>query len=309
MADTERIKTWGEEVLYYADLNAEFDNIIDDLNTVRDSIPIITTAAEGLLDDLSVSAMRTTLGVAYGTTSGTVCQGNDSRLSDTRTPTDNSVTQAKMADDSVGQAELKISLGEASTTDINGEAITLTGGLYCLFPQIKASAGNTVYWGQDNAGASTGAAAWSTSTSFATLINLSTSGGTGYAQWNYITASPPYDLGDGTVGGFIYLKLDKVTGSPVSVSIAQDPPWFGNVKASKDKLFGMDKIPHPFRNAGKRDAVIMIDPMSDLVRRLFERRAEGESISEIISGNKLKRGDKVTRHLPPGVEAYRYGWA
>ena len=35
----------------------------------------------------SASAARTALGVAYGTGAGTVCQGNDSRLSDARTPT------------------------------------------------------------------------------------------------------------------------------------------------------------------------------------------------------------------------------
>jgi hypothetical protein len=35
----------------------------------------------------SASAARTNLGVAYGTTAGTVCEGNDSRLSNARTPT------------------------------------------------------------------------------------------------------------------------------------------------------------------------------------------------------------------------------
>jgi hypothetical protein len=43
---------------------------------------------------------------SFGTTAGTFCQGNDARLSDTRTPTDNSVTTAKLADGSVTTAKL-----------------------------------------------------------------------------------------------------------------------------------------------------------------------------------------------------------
>lgn len=40
-----------------------------------------------------------TLAADFGTSSGTVCQGNDSRLANQRTPTDGSVTEAKLADD------------------------------------------------------------------------------------------------------------------------------------------------------------------------------------------------------------------
>lgn len=43
---------------------------------------------------------------ALGTGAANAAAGNDARLSDTRIPTDNSVTQAKMADNSVGTAEL-----------------------------------------------------------------------------------------------------------------------------------------------------------------------------------------------------------
>lgn len=44
-----------------------------------------------------LSRATNTVTVAYGTTSTTACVGNDSRLSDARTPTDNSVTEAKLA--------------------------------------------------------------------------------------------------------------------------------------------------------------------------------------------------------------------
>lgn len=52
------------------------------------------SAGTGLTGGGDMSADRT-LAVSYGTTAGTAAQGNDSRLSDTRTPTDGSVTTAK----------------------------------------------------------------------------------------------------------------------------------------------------------------------------------------------------------------------
>lgn len=46
------------------------------------------------------------IAVTYGTTAGTAAQGNDSRLSDTRTPTDGSVTSAKIVDGTIVNADL-----------------------------------------------------------------------------------------------------------------------------------------------------------------------------------------------------------
>jgi hypothetical protein len=46
----------------------------------------ITAAGAALIDDATAADQRTTMGVAYGTTGTTVCVGNDSRLSDPRTP-------------------------------------------------------------------------------------------------------------------------------------------------------------------------------------------------------------------------------
>lgn len=55
-----------------------------------------TTTGRALLTAADAATARANLGVAYGSSSGTVAQGNDSRLSDTRTPTDGSVTTAKL---------------------------------------------------------------------------------------------------------------------------------------------------------------------------------------------------------------------
>lgn len=44
---------------------------------------------------------------AFGTAANTFCQGNDARLSDTRTPTDGTVTTAKLANDAVTYAKIQ----------------------------------------------------------------------------------------------------------------------------------------------------------------------------------------------------------
>lgn len=54
---------------------------------------------------------------SFGTTAGTVTEGNDSRLSDTRTPTDLSVTYAKVANN------LKTSATVTSTVDLSANGI------------------------------------------------------------------------------------------------------------------------------------------------------------------------------------------
>lgn len=58
----------------------------------------------------------------FGTVVGSFCQGNDSRLSDTRTPTDGSVTTAKIVDGSITTAKLADSA--VVTVDIANSAVT-----------------------------------------------------------------------------------------------------------------------------------------------------------------------------------------
>ena len=63
------------------------------------------TAGAGLTGGGDLSANRT-LAADFGTGAGKVCQGNDARLSDTRTPGDNTVTTAKIQNEAVTEAKL-----------------------------------------------------------------------------------------------------------------------------------------------------------------------------------------------------------
>ena len=78
------------------------------------------TAGTGLTGGGTLAADRS-FAVTYGTAAGTACQGNDSRLSDTRTPTDNTVSTAKIQDGAVTSA--KIADGTIATADIADGAI------------------------------------------------------------------------------------------------------------------------------------------------------------------------------------------
>lgn len=84
------------------------------------NLPIITTTS-GVLTTGS-----------FGTSAATFCEGNDSRLSDTRTPTDNTVSTAKLQDDAVTYAKIQnVSatdrlLGRSSAGSGDVEEITCT---------------------------------------------------------------------------------------------------------------------------------------------------------------------------------------
>ncbi|QFG04506.1 minor tail protein [Mycobacterium phage Jeeves] len=98
---------------------------------------------------------RSNLGVAYGTTAGTVAQGNDSRLSDQRTPLDNSVTSAKIVDGSIVDADINASaaiamskLGTGKVTGSNNgtaTSLTLWTGTAAQYAAIVTKDANTVY--------------------------------------------------------------------------------------------------------------------------------------------------------------------
>ena len=95
------------------------------------SITDSTTTGRAILTTVDAASARTTLGVAYGTTSTTVCVGNDSRLS----PTSASLTDATSvgkslitaSDAASARTTLGVAYGTTSTTVAVGNDTRITG--------------------------------------------------------------------------------------------------------------------------------------------------------------------------------------
>lgn len=156
------------------------------------------------------------------------------------------VTQPKLGSASVGQAQLKTSSGVVSRTAIGQDKYALPGGEYGFYPQTNTTRpsgadGNITgaYWlgghyHTDHTVSATGVLLqiipdWD---AYITYLSISFTG-RGYgdtsmnARQRYITASPPYDLGDGIVPAFVFAKLDT-NGAIESLYIAPEPPWAHN---------------------------------------------------------------------------------
>ena len=122
--------------------------------------------------------------IPTGSTSSTVCVGNDARLSDTRTPTDNTVSTAKIQNDAVTYAKIQnVSatdrlLGRSSAGAGDVEEITCTSFGRSLIDDADAAAARTTLSVQPTASpAFTGAAT-------VTSGSVSVSGSVGSAPAN-----------------------------------------------------------------------------------------------------------------------------
>jgi hypothetical protein len=121
--------TVGNLGLNYITTNDPLDDVLGSIDTALGAIgasqittgtldaarlPLATTGAAGaVIVGTGLGVSSGTVSVTYGTTSGTACEGNDARLSDTRTPTDNTVSTAKIQDAAVTYAKIQ----NVSTTD------------------------------------------------------------------------------------------------------------------------------------------------------------------------------------------------
>ncbi|MFN3827778.1 MAG: hypothetical protein ACK4NR_09165 [Micavibrio sp.] len=143
-----------------------------------------------------------------------------------------------------------------------------------------------------------------------------------YAQQRYITASPPFDLGDGDVEGFLFLLMNR-DGTVAGHYFADVPPWGYNgptdIRAAKinrktGKKFrrvrkpisvqaildgadieyqyeeitqkiknaDMELIPHPFAGIGPDQTVVLVDPMNAKIGKLLALQNLGENITKMI---------------------------
>jgi len=218
-----------------------------------------------------------------GTTGTTACAGNDSRLSDTRTPSDSSVSQAK----------LKTSSGSVSINTGGGVfhgLLTLPGGAYGFYPQIsiidqlnrltlttaqifyRAAAGNY---------------------SATSTINL-------YAEGNStggdsITATQRYVTSSGEIFWIFQLR-DKITKHIIATYAAPDHPCFGN--GSKPLV-----APHPFGHYDPlKHEIVVINPteteIKELERRMIVNDETKPDLSLIEVVNKLYEIDEKAGSPP-----------
>ena len=124
------------------------------------------------------------------------------------------VGQSEIGAAAVGQSEIKNTSG--SVTGVGN--FTLPGALWGFYPQIRNNGAGTATHHISFAHAGT---------TYITLIQITSTSGNGSAQQRYITASPPYDLGDGEIPLFVFAEIDP-SGDIVSMYEATEAPWHYN---------------------------------------------------------------------------------
>lgn len=154
----------------------------------------------------------------------------------------------------------------------------------------------------------------------------------------YVNASPPYDLGDGQIPLFSFLRMDA-NNNIIAVHNSVNPPWAHNgptktkhniiidgkkIYRSKQlnengdiqvidteitqavKNADMNLIPHPFiLKPGEH--VILLDPVETLY--LEELRQTGERISALLFNDYLRLdNEEIIRNCPNGVTPCKFKW-
>lgn len=151
------------------------------------------------------------------------------------------IVQAAMGAASIGQAELKSTTGEVSTSSSSLVDLTLPGGEYGFSPQLKETG--------DGLFAHLASGPSELGTTYVTNIALArNTSGTAYAQQRYIQTSPPYKIGDMLWGHFLFVLRNIATGEIIASYQAEDPPWAynGNPNYGKDDVRRIQEVPHPF---------------------------------------------------------------
>ena len=126
-----------------------------------DDLDGVTAIGFALLEAVDKAAARAaidagTSSLVLGTAAGTACAGNDSRLSNQRTPSDNSVTSAKIVDGTIVDGDISPSAAIALSKlaaghvrgSVNGTATTLTvwTGTEAQYAAIGTKDPSTIYF-------------------------------------------------------------------------------------------------------------------------------------------------------------------
>lgn len=229
---------------------------------------------------------------------------------------------------SVGQGDLRTSSGTFSLSAnlavsgnfrVSNAGTTLPGGSYGFsLENYGAGTLSGFFYGGTNVSYTASVVCWTNSGATDTI----------FGRQRFITSSPPYNLGDGDVGGFIYLLVDE-NNNAIAHYASDTPPWAYNgptdIRAThkcpitnkkyritpkqlsvRDIINGkkieyekqeitndiknadMNLIPHPFTNVPEGHRVILLDPMSDKISRLIELQNSGSNEVQEIINNYIK---------------------
>lgn len=168
---------------------------------------------------------------------------------------------------------------------------------------------------------------------------------TALGRQRYVTSSPPFDMGDGEVGGFMFAKLDK-NSNVLSTYIADVPPWGYNGKTDimackKCPITGqkyakhmkkltieqimdgqapemeyvpithavknadMADIPTPFGRDKTGETTVLLDPMDERVANLIMYQNQGGDLKEFLSKVKIDN-ESLRRKGPQGIMQVRF---
>ncbi|MCK5608707.1 hypothetical protein KAR91_42915 [Candidatus Pacearchaeota archaeon] len=201
----------------------------------------------------------------------------------------------------IPQGGLKTAIGSVSAT-LTRQHLTLPGGDYGFYPQIKMDSANNAAWDAVISG-DDGAAfiGWS---SYKTNISLYTGSAvrTIYAQQRYISASPPYKIGDKKWGHFLYLLQNISTKEVIASYEAEDPPYAYNGPSNnpKDSIERIQAVPHPFVEYWHKDPaldgleIVLVDLREYNTKKWKEDNAkQGKGLLEDL-GHINKGGQIVT---------------
>lgn len=141
---------------------------------------------------------------------------------------------------SINQGDLDTLTGSVSYAPggnaLTSTSLTLPGGSYGFYPQIKIVCGSSVgsvtmnsHMGEKTYAVPNGDSGYETRVQlgFTAHAGDGTNPATIHAQQRYIAACPPYDLGDGIAQGFNFLLLNP-DGSIEASYMADEPPWANN---------------------------------------------------------------------------------
>ncbi len=166
-----------------------------------------------------------------------------------------------LADAQVKQAKLATSTGSVNTSNVALTDLTLPGGEYGFYPQVKLDGMNTM--------SARICEAVSSATYVTNIALMVSAGGPCYAQQRYVTSS-------GEVH-WVFVLRDAVTKAVLSAWQAPDHPCFGN--GSDPEI-----VPHPFGAADLTGReILVINPAHALVLQLREQAAaEGRDLLDLL---------------------------